>query len=85
MATVNSSATSVTLLASDSTRKGGVIRNTDANQLTIHLGSSSASSTNVHYTLNTNDTLELPPGYKGAVQGIWAAAGSGGAQIRDWN
>jgi hypothetical protein len=79
MATVNSTTTSTSLLSSNSQRRGAVITNTDANPLYILMGTGTASSSNNHYVLNTGDTLELPHGFTGDVQGKWSAAGSGAA------
>lgn len=84
MATVNSSATSVALLASNSQRKGAVIRNSDANTLYVTLAAGAATTANAHYVLNNGDTLELHPAYRGDVVGIWSAAGSGAALIQEF-
>jgi hypothetical protein len=84
MATVASSATSVTILAANAQRKGATIHNTDANRVDIHLGVSAATTATRHYYLNFGDTLELPANYTGDVQGIWTAAGSGGAMVREF-
>jgi hypothetical protein len=83
--TVNSGVSSVSLLAANPTRKCAVIRNTDANALYVLLGLGAASSTNLHYTLNSGDVLEVPAGHLGDIQGIWAADGSGQAVIFEGN
>jgi hypothetical protein len=84
MATVNSAATTASILAANAQRKGAVIHNTDANALYLLLGVGTASSSNKHYVLNNNDTWECPAGYTGDVQGVWTADGSGAAITAEW-
>jgi hypothetical protein len=84
MATVNSSATSVTILAANAQRKGAVVHNTDANRLDLFLGSAAATAANRHYYLNSGDTWECPQNYTGEVRGIWTAAGSGAANTQEF-
>lgn len=83
---VASSATSVTVLASNALRKGAAIFN-DSTQLLYLALSTSAASTTVH-------TVQIPPSsyyelpicdggvYTGQITGIWAAA-NGSARVTE--
>lgn len=81
---VNASATAVTLLAANTTRKAGSsIVNDSTAILYIKLGSS-ASATDYWKAIDGKTTIpgdvDLPPGYLGIVTGIWASA-TGAARI----
>ena len=79
---VASSATSVTLLASTTSRprKGVIISNDDANRLYVLCDSAAASTSNYTLSLAQNENC-LIPDYNGEIRGIWASAGSGAARI----
>ena len=84
MATVASTTTSTTLLAAHDSnlarRNAVVVQNDDANRLYVLLGTGTASSTNYSFSLAQNENALLPD-YQGALTGIWAADGSGNAQV----
>lgn len=83
LSNVSSSATSVTLLSSNSSRKGAVIVNDSTQVLYLKFGTT-ASATSYTYKLNAGDTLELPrPVYTGRIDGIWASA-NGNARITEF-
>jgi hypothetical protein len=78
---VPSSASSVQLLASNTSRKGATIANDSTQVLYIKLGTTATTSS---YTikLNTDDYYEVPFGYTGRIDGIWASA-NGNARITE--
>lgn len=75
LANVSGSASSVTLLASNSSRLAAVIVNDSTAILYVKHGST-ASTTSYTYQLQAGDQLELPvnPIYTGIITGIWASA-----------
>lgn len=84
---VASSATSVTLVSADSARIGGTIANDSTQILYINLESNgtAASTSNYTYVLpavvsSIPSVLEIPAGYTGSIQGIWASA-NGNARV----
>lgn len=81
---VNSAATSTSLLAANTARKGCVIVNTDVNDLRIKFGAT-ASATSFTYIISGNKgQWTMPwPIYTGAIDGIWDADGSGAAVITE--
>jgi hypothetical protein len=81
VSSVAASATSVTLLASNSSRKGASIYNDSTKNLYIKLGST-ASSTSFSILLNNGGYYEVPFGYTGVIDGIWNIA-SGNARITE--
>lgn len=79
---VNSAASSGTILAANGARKGAIIFNTDANALFLDLsGGTAAAATRAQACLLTNQSFIVPAGYTGAITGIWAADGSGVASV----
>ncbi len=76
---VAGSATSVSLLASSATRLGATIYNDSSAALYLKLGST-ASTTSFTVKLLQDDYYEVPFGYTGAIDGIWASA-TGNARI----
>ena len=70
---VGGSATNVTLLASNASRKGATIYNNSTAQLYMKLG---ATATTASFTaiLPRNAYYEVPFGYTGIIDGIWTAA-----------
>lgn len=84
VSSVNSAASSTTILASNTARYGGSVTNTDANALYLLLGGGTASATNYSVKLFTDDYFEIPYGFTGAITGIWAADGSGVALVTEY-
>lgn len=87
---VASSASSQTLIAANSSRKGPVIiQNDDVNTLYARLSATAATTTAYTAIIPTGGYFETPPvdggPYKGAVTGIWTAAGSGAARITEFS
>jgi len=78
---VSGSASSVTLLAANSSRKGATITNDSVAVLYLKLGTT-ASITSFTIALNRYDYYELPFGYTGRIDGIWSAA-TGVARITE--
>ena len=78
---VAGSASSVSLLASNSNRLGATIFNDSTAALYIKLGAT-ASTTSFTIKLSQDDYYEVPFGYTGAIDGIWASA-TGNARITE--
>lgn len=76
------SAVSVTLLASNSTRRGSIIFNDSTANLFVKLGAV-ASTASFTTRLGSQDTYEVPFNYVGIIDGIWASAGAGDAKITE--
>lgn len=83
---VASSATSVTLLASNANRKMAVITNESTAVLYVKLGAA-ASATSYTYKLGAGDAAEILPEqnyiYTGIIDGIWASA-NGAARVTEF-
>lgn len=81
--TVAGSASSVTLLSSNSSRLGAVIFNDSSAILYVKLGTT-ASTTDFTYRINPYQTLEIGANflYTGRIDGIWASA-TGNARITE--
>lgn len=78
---VAGSATSVTLKASNTSRKGLTITNDSTADLYVKLGAT-ASTTSYTIKLKTDDYYEVPYGYTGVVDGIWSSA-TGNAYVTE--
>lgn len=78
---VASSATSVQLLAANTARIGVIIFN-DSTQVCFVKFGTTASATSFAYRLTANSTLEVPYGYTGRIDAIWASA-NGNARITE--
>jgi len=76
---VSGSATSVTLLASNTSRVGATIFNDSTATLYLKLGAT-ASTTSFVTKLYTDQYYEVPFGYTGIIDGIWSSA-TGSARI----
>lgn len=78
--------TTTTLLAANANRLGGSIVNDSTAILYILLGSGTASATNYSYVVDgkttVGGTFEIPEGWTGAIQGIWATA-TGNARVTE--
>ncbi|MBC1218488.1 hypothetical protein GNF10_17345 [Nostoc sp. UCD121] len=79
--TVASSASSVTILASNSNRKGATIWNDSTANLFIEFA---ATATTSAFTakLSSDGYFEVPFNYTGVISGIWSAA-NGNALVRE--
>lgn len=79
--TVASSATSVTILAANSNRKGATIWNESTSNLFIEFG---ITATAAAFTakLTAGGYYELPFHYTGVISGIWSVA-NGNALVRE--
>lgn len=83
LANVAGSASSVTVLAANSNRKGAVIHNDSTAILYLKFGAT-ASTTSFTYKLNGGETFEtaMPVVYTGIIDGIWASA-TGAARVTE--
>lgn len=82
---VASTTTSTQLLAANSSRKGLIVANTDANDLYVLLSSGTASSSNYSFKLATGEEKTIqPPVYAGEVVGVWAGDGAGAALVTEY-
>lgn len=83
---VGSSASSVTILASNANRKGAIIYNDSTQILYLDLSGGTATSSSYSVQIPSNGYFELPgPAiYTGAITGIWAAA-NGNARITEFS
>lgn len=79
---VNDSATSVTLLSSNSSRMGATIHNDSAEILYVKFGTT-ASLTDYTVKMIADAYYEVPFGYTGRLDGIWAANSTGAARITE--
>lgn len=81
---VASVATSTTLLAANANRIGVTIHNSDANALFVKYGATATTTTSYTVKIASDGYWEMPnPIYRGILDGIWAADGSGSAQITE--
>jgi hypothetical protein len=80
---VNDSASNVTLLSSNSARLGATIFNDSTQILYVKLGTT-ASTTSYTAQLVPGAYYEVPYGYTGNIDGIWAADASGAARITEF-
>lgn len=81
---VNDDATSVTILASNAARKGGVIANDSSAILYLAYGSVAATTTNYTAKLYQDQVHEILPCYTGQIVGIWSSdPNDGGARVTE--
>jgi hypothetical protein len=85
---VGDAATSGTLLAANTNRKGASFRNTSTAILYLALGATAATSTDHTVALNQGDVYELPlisggRVYTGIVVGIWASDAGGSCLVTE--
>lgn len=78
---VSSSATNVTLLASNASRKGATIYNDSTKLLYVKYGAT-ATTSNFSALMRQGDYLEIPYGYQGIIDGIWSSV-NGSARITE--
>jgi hypothetical protein len=81
LANVAGSASSVTLIASNASRKGGTIWNDSTAILYVKFGTT-ASTTSATVKMVADSYYEIPYGYTGIVTGIWASA-TGSARVTE--
>lgn len=81
LSNVASSATSVTILAANTARKGAQIYN-DSTQICYVKFGTTASSTSFTVPLAAATYYELPAGYTGRIDGIWVSA-NGNARVTE--
>lgn len=80
---VADSATSVTLLSSNSNRKGATFYNDSTATLYLKCGST-ASSTSFTVVMAARSYYELPFKYTGVIDGIWSSAAGGYVRITEF-
>lgn len=81
LANVAGSASSVTLIAANTSRKGATIQNDSTAILYVKFGST-ASSTSYTVLMQPQSYYEVPGGYTGIITGIWASA-TGNARVTE--
>lgn len=82
LSNVADTATSTTLLASNADRLGASVYNDSTVALYLKLGTT-ASATSFTIKLQPDDYYEVPAGYTGRIDGIWASDASGSARITE--
>jgi hypothetical protein len=81
--TVNSAATSGTIIAANTARRGLFMQNTDANDLLLKYGAT-ATATDFDHRVPAGGEWEMPsPVYTGIIDGIWTANGSGLVRVTE--
>ena len=84
LSSVASSASSVTILAANTARRGASIVNTSTAILYLRIGGGTATATTGHSVqMAANTYYEVPFGYTGAITGIWASA-NGQANVTEY-
>lgn len=77
---VNDTASNATLLASNADRIGATFYN-DSTQVCYVKYGTTASLSSFHVAMSPGGYLEIPFFYRGNIDGIWAADGSGAMRI----
>lgn len=77
---VNDSNANQTLLASNTSRAGATIQNDSSEILYVKLGTT-ATTTDYTVKMVAGAYYEVPYGYTGRIDGIWAANSTGAARI----
>jgi len=84
LSNVAASATNVTVLAANANRKGATIYNDAATAKDVFLKfGATASATSFTVKLKDKAYYEVPFGYTGIIDGIWANAGAGTARVTE--
>lgn len=78
---VNDTATSTTLIAANSARRGLIITNTSSAVLYVRMAAGTASATMFTYRLPQNATQEIIYSYTGIVTGVWATDPNDGVAV----
>lgn len=85
---VNDTASSTTILAANTSRKGATVFNDSTSVLYLALSDTTASATVYTVQLPANTGYELPPTeggcYTGKIVGIWSADASGAARVTEF-
>lgn len=82
LSNVASAATSATIIAANDARIGLVIVNDDANILYIKYGATASTTSYTYQIPGGGGVFEMPfPVYRGLIDGIWSADGSGSARV----
>lgn len=79
---VNDSASSVTVLAANAARLGATVYNDSTVALYLKLGAT-ASATDFTVKIAADGYYEVPSGYTGIIDGIWASDASGAARVTE--
>lgn len=82
LSNVNDTASSTTLLSSNASRKGAMIQNDSTEILYVKFGTT-ASATDYTVKMAAGDYYEVPFGYTGRIDGIWANNASGAARVTE--
>jgi len=82
LSNVNDTNVSTTLLSSNTSRKGATIHNDSTAILYVKFGTT-ASATSYTVKLVADAYYEVPFGYTGRIDGIWASDASGAARITE--
>lgn len=80
---VAASASDVTILASNASRKGGSVYNDSSSYVYVLLANAVSSATNFTIKVAPYSYLEVPFGYTGVVKGIWVSA-TGYARVTEY-
>lgn len=81
---VNDTASNVTLLSSNASRKGVTCQNDSTQVLFLKYGTT-ATATSYTVKIPAGGYWEMPePVYTGQIDGIWAADASGAARMTEW-
>lgn len=84
LSNVASTASSTTLIAANANRIGLIITNDDANILYIKYGATASATSYTYQLPGGGGVFEMPePVYRGVVDGIWSADGSGSARVTE--
>lgn len=79
---VNDAAISTTLLSANAARTGATVHNDSTVALYLKLGAT-ASTTSFTVKMAADSYYEVPYGYTGVIDGIWASDASGAARITE--
>lgn len=82
VSSVNDTASSTTLLAINTNRLGATVHNDSTVVLYLKLGAT-ASATSFTVKMAADGYYEVPYGYTGIIDGIWASDASGAARITE--
>ena len=82
ISSVNSSASNVTLLSANSNRRGAAIYNASTAVLYVKFGTT-ASTSSFTVKMAADSYYEVPFGYTGRIDGIWASA-NGAALVTEF-
>ena len=81
---VTSSTSSVVILAANVNRLGATIHNESNSRLYLRLATGSATVINFTKRLESQQSYEVPSGYTGIINGIWAPIVSGAARVTEF-